>query len=104
MKITIKIFLKQGCLDVPIFGRISVVKLFRPKGERKDLLFLLTERYKFCVLEYDESKEKLITRANGDVADRVGRPCEAGQIGIIDPDCRLIGLHLYDGHFKVGDC
>lgn len=24
------------------------------------------------------------------------------QIGIIDPDCRLIGLHLYDGLFKVG--
>jgi hypothetical protein len=23
------------------------------------------------------------------------------QIGIVDPDCRLIGLHLYDGHFKV---
>jgi hypothetical protein len=23
------------------------------------------------------------------------------QIGIIDPDCRLIGLHLYDGLFKV---
>lgn len=25
------------------------------------------------------------------------------QIGIIDPDCRLIGLHLYDGLFKVRD-
>lgn len=25
------------------------------------------------------------------------------QIGIIDPDCRLIGLHLYDGLFKVFD-
>ena len=25
------------------------------------------------------------------------------QIGIIDPDCRLIGLHLYDGLFKVYD-
>lgn len=23
------------------------------------------------------------------------------QIGIIDPDCRVIGLHLYDGLFKV---
>lgn len=26
------------------------------------------------------------------------------QIGIIDPDCRLIGLHLYDGLFKVCTC
>lgn len=43
-------------MDVPIFGRISVLKLFRPREERKDLLFLLTERYKFCVLEFDETK------------------------------------------------
>jgi DNA damage-binding protein 1 len=37
----------------------------------------------------------------GDVSDRIGRPTDNGQIGIIDPDCRLIGLHLYDGLFKV---
>ncbi|KAK0579690.1 hypothetical protein LWI29_029830 [Acer saccharum] len=36
----------------------------------------------------------------GDVSDRIGRPTDNGQIGIIDPDCRLIGLHLYDGLFK----
>lgn len=43
---------------MPIFGRISVLKLFRPQGCDKDLLFLLTERYKFCVLEYDEATGK----------------------------------------------
>ena len=48
-------FSLQGLVDVPIFGRISVLKLFRPRGDRKDLLFLLTERYKFCVLEFDEA-------------------------------------------------
>ena len=42
-----------------------------------------------------------MTRASGDVKDRVGRPVENGQIGIIDPWCRMIGLHLYDGLFKV---
>ncbi|KAK1277911.1 DNA damage-binding protein 1 [Acorus gramineus] len=41
------------------------------------------------------------TRAMGDISDQVGRPSDNGQIGIIDPDCRLIGLHLYDGSFKV---
>lgn len=91
----------QGMIDVPIFGRISVLKLFRPQNSTKDLLFLLTERYKFCVLEYDESSGELLTRANGDVSDKVGRPCEAGQLGIIDPSCRLIGLHLYASYFKV---
>ena len=33
--------------------------------------------------------------------DRIGRPSETGIIGIIDPECRVIGLRLYDGLFKV---
>ena len=45
----------------------------------------------------------LVTRAQGDVSDKVGRPCANGQIAIVDPEARLIGLHLYDGLFKVGD-
>ena len=68
---------------------------------------------------------ELVTRANGDARDRMGRPSEAGQargayvraprrrarvtpaaprarqIGIVDPECRMIGLHLFDGAFKV---
>ena len=31
----------------------SVKCCVRMQGEHKDLLFLSTERYKFCVLEYD---------------------------------------------------
>ena len=42
-----------------------------------------------------------MTCAAGNVEDRVGRPCEEGQLGMIDPQARLIGLHLYDGLFKV---
>ncbi|KAL0398278.1 UNVERIFIED_CONTAM: DNA damage-binding protein 1 [Sesamum radiatum] len=70
----------QPMLDVPIYGRIATLELFRPHGESQDLLFIATERYKFCVLQWD---------------------AETAEIGIIDPDCRLIGLHLYDGLFKV---
>lgn len=44
---------------------------------------------------------ELVTRANGDIQDQVGRPCDSGQIGIVDPACRMIGLHLYDGLFKA---
>ncbi|XP_016557038.2 DNA damage-binding protein 1 isoform X3 [Capsicum annuum] len=88
-------------LDVPIYGRIATLELFRPHGETQDLLFIATERYKFCVLQWDAEASEVITRAMGDVSDRIGRPTDNGQIGIIDPDCRLIGLHLYDGLFKV---
>ncbi|KAG9145181.1 hypothetical protein Leryth_008967 [Lithospermum erythrorhizon] len=91
----------QPTLDLPIYGRIATLELFRPHGETQDLLFIATERYKFCVLQWDPDASEVITRAMGDVSDRIGRPTDNGQIGIIDPDCRLIGLHLYDGLFKV---
>lgn len=90
----------QGIVDVPIYGRISVLQLFRPKKFDKDILFILTERYKFCVLEYTE-KGELKTLANGDLSDKIGRPSESGHLGVVDPTCTIIGLHLYDGHFKV---
>lgn len=91
----------QPMVDVPIYGRIATLELFRPHGESQDFLFIATERYKFCVLQWDAEASELVTRAMGDVSDRIGRPTDFGQIGIIDPDCRLIGLHLYDGLFKV---
>jgi DNA damage-binding protein 1 len=125
----------QPLHDVPIYGRVAAMQLFRPKvrtpmrarvgwarfhpggrgvyvrllmwwgvgadlqAESRDLLFLSTERYRFCILGY--AGGELVTLANGDLQDRRGRPTDIGQIGIIDPDCRLIGLHLYDGLFKV---
>uniref|UniRef100_A0A061SBD9 DNA damage-binding protein 1 n=1 Tax=Tetraselmis sp. GSL018 TaxID=582737 RepID=A0A061SBD9_9CHLO len=91
----------QGVLDVPIYGRISAMQLLRPKGEAKDLLFLLTERYKFCMLGYSEETGELVTRAHGDMRGLTGRPTDTGHIGIVDPECRVIGLYLYDGLFKV---
>ncbi|XP_064600976.1 DNA damage-binding protein 1-like [Liolophura sinensis] len=89
--------------EVGIYGRIAVMELFRPPGETKDLLFLLTSRYHAMILECHQDGENIdiITRAHGNVQDRIGRPSETGIIGIIDPQCRAIGLRLYDGLFKV---
>eukprot|EP00061_Rhincodon_typus_P018491 g47681.t1 len=72
-------------------------------GEGKDLLFILTAKYNACILEYKQNGENIdiITRAHGNVQDRIGRPSETGIIGIVDPECRMIGLRLYDGLFKV---
>ena len=47
-----------------------------------------------------ESME-IITRTQGNVADKIGKPSETGIIAIIDPDCRVIGLRLYDGLLKI---
>ncbi len=91
----------QPVADVPIYGRIATLELYRPPGEKQDLIFLSTERYHFCVLAYDSATGELVTRAGGDIQDRIGRPTDSGQVGIIDPDNRMIGLHLYDGLFKI---
>ncbi|GJR30927.1 cleavage/polyadenylation specificity factor [Tanacetum coccineum] len=41
-------------LDVPIYGKIAILELFCPHdGETQDLLFIATEIYKFCVLQWD---------------------------------------------------
>lgn len=59
------------------------------------------EKYRFCVLSYDSATGEIKTRANGDTHDRVGRPTELGQIGLVDPLVRAIGLHLYDGQLRI---
>jgi DNA damage-binding protein 1 len=42
-----------------------------------------------------------VTTASGDASDTIGRPVDNGQLGILDPDGRAVGLHLYDGLLKV---
>lgn len=87
--------------DVNIYGRINLMQLFRPKGESQDLLFFMTARYHLAVVSYDAATGDLVTRAYGDVKDRVGRPTEGRQIGVVDPDGSVIVLHLYCGMLKV---
>ncbi|EGC39114.1 hypothetical protein DICPUDRAFT_86223 [Dictyostelium purpureum] len=86
--------------DVNIYGRISVLKLFSAGG-KQDYLFISTESFKFCILAYDSEKKEIVTKASGNAEDTIGRPTEAGQLGIIDPDGRLIALHLYEGLLKL---
>ncbi|KAM7292279.1 DNA damage-binding protein 1-like [Ixodes scapularis] len=91
--------------EIGIYGRISIMKLFRPPGEKKDLLFFLTAKYNAAILECiqdgGDGGVEIITKAHGNIADSFSRPSETGNIGIIDPECRVIGLRLYDGLFKV---
>ena len=91
----------QPMHDVPVYGRIAVMKLYRPAGEKRQLLYVATERLMFCVLAYDQTSGAIATRAMGDLSNTIGRPCEHGLIGEVDPECRLIGSQAYDGLFKV---
>lgn len=60
-------------------------------------------RYNAMILECNNEGEnvEIITRANGNVADRIGKPSETGILAVIDPKARVIGLRLYDGLFKI---
>lgn len=44
---------------------------------------------------------EIITKAHGNVADRIGKPAETGILAVIDPKARVIGMRLYDGLFKI---
>ncbi|KAF4398471.1 hypothetical protein G4B88_025450 [Cannabis sativa] len=100
----------QPMLDVPIYGRIATLELFRPHGETQDLLFIATERYKFCVLQWDAEASELVTRAMGDVSDRIGRPTDNGQVIPFDNkgqlkeafNIRLEELQVLDIKFLFG--
>jgi DNA damage-binding protein 1 len=48
------------------------------------VLFLSLERYKFCVLQWDAETSSLVTRAMGDVSDKIGRPTDNGQVCIVN--------------------
>ncbi|XP_074593114.1 DNA damage-binding protein pic [Brevipalpus obovatus] len=89
--------------EVNIYGRIAIMKLYRLKGDLQDKLFILTFRNNASILECQKVGDniEIITKAHGDVTDQVCRPSETGSIGIIDPECRMIGLRIYDGVFKV---
>eukprot|EP00667_Euglena_gracilis_P000838 EG_transcript_838 len=89
----------QPILDIPLYGRIIFMQTYRPLGEQKDLLFLVFERYSFCVLEYAAGEVR--TRANGDLVDKIGRKVEIPRIGLINEAGTLIALHLYEGLLKV---
>lgn len=44
---------------------------------------------------------EIITKAHGNVGDRVGKVAENGILAVIDPKARVIGLRLYEGLFKI---
>jgi len=88
--------------DVPIYGRISTMSLYRQPGKEQDLLLITTEKYKMVILEYNsELPQPISTKYSGDISDLNGRETENGQIIVVDPLCRCIIMHLYEGTLKI---
>jgi DNA damage-binding protein 1 len=90
--------------DVPIYGRIAAlhtVKLPNDPVQGRDSIFFLTERYYMCIVSWEATTSQFITRSKRNVSSRIGRPAEEGPRAIVDPHMRCIGMHLYDGAFKI---
>ncbi|CAD5219378.1 unnamed protein product [Bursaphelenchus okinawaensis] len=85
--------------EIPIFGRIVVIKSFRPTGKDKHLLLVVTSKYHVAILSFGAEGE-VITKAAGSVADRVFRPAETGILVSIHKS-GLIALRCYEGSLKI---
>ncbi|KAH6581560.1 hypothetical protein BASA61_009017 [Batrachochytrium salamandrivorans] len=87
--------------DVPIYGRIASIHAFRPENRDTDLLVISTERCNVVVLSFDPMTQRLVPEATGHFNDPMARLADPGQLGLVDPQNRLIGLHISQGMFKV---
>lgn len=92
-----------GLMSRNISDESTIISVQIFQGEVKDRLFVLTHRYNAMILECKLNGEdiEIITKAHGNVADRVGKTAETGILAVIDPKARVIGLRLYEGLFKI---
>lgn len=88
-------------MDLNINGSVTCMQSFRPKGENQDVVFVLTRRYHVFIIQYNSTTKEIVTRTYGDIEDSTGKPTDMGAIGIVDPECKLIGLKLYEGLLKI---
>ncbi|KAF7029677.1 hypothetical protein CFC21_041363 [Triticum aestivum] len=70
----------QLMLDVPLYGTVATLELYRSRSETQDFLFIGMERYRYCVLQWDGRKSELLTRSEGDASEFLGRPTDNGQV------------------------
>ena len=71
------------------------------QGHKQDLLFICTEQFQICVLAYDAARGELVTKAGGQMEDPNRPQAAMGIRGAVDPQCRVIALHFYDGLLKI---
>jgi DNA damage-binding protein 1 len=89
--------------EIEIYGTVEVMKLYKPYGSEQARLFVLTAKYNAMILEVEGkgSDIEILTKAYGDVRDKIGKKSETGILAAVDPEARVIGLRLYDSLFKV---
>jgi hypothetical protein len=64
-------------------------------------LLVLTANNRFFCLSYDAESNSVKTDSSISVAERAGRPADYCQTIVNDPQGTFIGLHAYNGLFRV---
>ena len=71
------------------------------QAQDQQYLFFLTRKLCFSVVRYNIVTETFETMAYGDARELAGRIAEGGPLGLVDPLCRMIGMHLHNGALRV---
>jgi len=71
------------------------------KANETDLLFLITETNQYCILSYNAEKGHIVTEFSGNANDITKNESENGQMYSVDPDLRVVALHLYQGLIQI---
>ncbi|KAL0082831.1 mono-functional DNA-alkylating methyl methanesulfonate N-term-domain-containing protein [Phycomyces blakesleeanus] len=89
-------------LEFSIYGTITAMTLHVPPGRDKASLFLLTARHKYCVLNYSESSQQVLTEASGEVLMPGEMRMETGNIRTaMDPSGIYFAATLYQNILTV---
>jgi DNA damage-binding protein 1 len=91
----------QHMLSVPIYGRVASIHLFRPEGCTTDLLCVVVETCQMFVLRFDVESGEIVTHAFANCFTRQLKATANGQMMSVDPDNRMICLHLHEGQIKI---
>lgn len=88
-------------LEIPIYGRASVMQTFRPDGSTTDLLAVLTEKSDFFVLRYDFENKELVTLFSANVLSTDSVPTKTAQRLCINAKMNLIVIHVSIGLLEL---
>ncbi|RAK78541.1 DDB1/RSE1 family protein [Aspergillus fijiensis CBS 313.89] len=86
-----------------LFARVTMLaRLPAPADSSTDHLVVGTDRYTYCTLSWDNTRNQVRTERNYvDVADPSSREAQTGNRCLIDPSGRFMTLEVYEGVIAV---
>ncbi|KAJ3046477.1 DNA damage-binding protein 1, partial [Rhizophlyctis rosea] len=76
--------------NIPIYGRVAYIDLYKPPSSPTSLLYILTEHQRYSILRFNPTTSAIETLCTGDLTDRTGRLSSEGIMSCVDPKARVI--------------